>query len=329
MQVAVVGAGTWGTTVAHLCAHNATTTLWTRNADVAESVTQQHLNQQHLPDYPLHPLLTASTDITRVVDGADVVVMGVASAGFTSTLDILEPAMATATPVVSLTKGLDHDTGQRMTEMIADRFPESSIGVLTGPNLAKEILAKQPAASVLAFDDITVAQELQPLFTTECFRVYTSPDLIGCELGGALKNVIAIAVGIADGLGAGDNTKAALITRGLAELARLGVAMGGQPETFGGLTGMGDLVATSTSPQSRNRSVGVALGAGRSLAKIVDDMGGAAEGIKSAPIVVRLGQHYGVDLPICNEVCAVVVHGRSVEEAYQNLMSRPQRGTAE
>ncbi len=326
MRVAAVGGGSWGTTVAHLCAHNADTTLWARREEVVDGISQQHVNPRYLPGFDLHPSLTAHTDMEVVIDGADVIIMGVASAGFDSTLDALEPLVGQGTPIVSLAKGLDRETGRRMTELIAERFPNNPVGVLTGPNLAKEILAGQAAASVVSFDDITVAQKLQPLFATERFRVYTNPDLIGCELGGALKNVVAVAAGMADGLGAGDNTRAAVITRGLAELTRLGVSMGGKPETFGGLAGMGDLIATCISVQSRNRSVGEELGKGRGLQEIIDEMQQVAEGIKSAPVVARLGREHAVELPICNEICAVVEEGRTAEEVYRGLLRRPQQG---
>ena len=326
MRVAAVGGGSWGTTVAHLCAHNADTVLWARRDEVVDGISHEHVNPRYLPGFDLHPSLTASTDMEAVVDSADVVIMGVASAGFDSTLDALEPLVRQGIPIVSLAKGLDRETGRRMTELIAERFPDNPVGVLTGPNLAKEILAGQAAASVVSFDDITVAQQLQPLFATERFRVYTNPDLIGCELGGALKNVVAVAAGMADGLGAGDNTRAAVITRGLAELTRLGVSMGGKPETFGGLAGMGDLIATCISVQSRNRSVGEELGKGRRLQEIIDEMQQVAEGIKSAPVVARLGREHNVDLPICNEICAVVEEGRTAEEVYRGLLRRPQQG---
>lgn len=326
MKIAVIGGGSWGTTVAHLCAHNATTQLFARNSEVAHAITTDNENPKYLQGYELHPELTAADDLHAVVDGADVVVMGVPSAGFISTLDALDGRLGTDVPIVSLAKGLDRETGRRMTEVAAERLPDNPIGVLTGPNLAKEILAGHAAASVISFDDPDVSLELQPYFCTERFRVYTNPDVAGCELGGALKNVIAVAAGMADGLGAGDNTRAAVITRGLAELTRLGVAMGGRPETFSGLAGMGDLVATCISPQSRNRSVGEEIGKGRSLDDILAGMDQVAEGIKSAPVVARLGREYGVDLPICEEVRAVVEEGRTAEETYRGLLRRPQQG---
>ncbi len=326
MKVAAIGGGSWGTTVAHLCSHNADTMLYARRDDVVQGIRERHENPRYLPGFALHPSLHASTDIEEVVDGADVLVMGVASPGFRDTLDALAAHVSPTVPIVSLAKGLDGQTGRRMTELISDTFPDNPIGVLTGPNLAKEILAGQAAASVIAFDDPVIAANMQQVFATSLFRVYTNPDLVGCELGGALKNVIAIAAGMADGLGAGDNTRAAVITRGLAELTRLGVAMGGRPETFGGLAGMGDLIATCISSQSRNRSVGEQLGKGRTLQEIIDEMQQVAEGVKSAPVVARLGREQGVELPICEEVRAVVEDGRTAKEVYRGLLHRPQQG---
>ena len=323
MQVAVIGGGSWGTTVAHLCAHNSPTAIWTRRDEVAESISTLHRNNRYLPDRDLHPSLSASTDLASVLAGADVVIVGVASVAFPTTLPAIEPHVAKDTPIVSLAKGLDWESGRRMSELITDVFPDNPVGTLSGPNLANEIMAGHGAASVLSFNDVSVAEELQALFTTDHFRVYTNPDTAGCELGGALKNVIAIAAGIADGLGSGDNTRAAIMTRGLAEITRLGVVMGGRPETFNGLTGMGDLVATCSSPQSRNRRVGNELGRGRALSDILDEMQHVAEGVRSAPVVTRLGRRLQVELPICDQVYEVIENGRSPHDAYRGLMHRP------
>ncbi len=326
MKVAAIGGGSWGTTVAHLCAHNAETVLWARRADVCTAISDTNENPRYLEGFPLHQSLTASANLDEVVSGADVVVMGVASAGFPSTLEALRPLVRPSTPIVSLAKGFETNTGRRMTELITNVFPNNAVGVLTGPNLAKEILAGQAAASVLAFEDETVATQLQPIFSIDRFRVYTNPDMVGCELGGALKNVIAIAAGMADGLGAGDNTRAAVITRGLAEITRLGVAMGGKPETFAGLAGMGDLIATCISPQSRNRTFGEEFGKGRSVEEITESMNQVVEGVKSAPVVARLGREHGVELPIAEEIRAIIEDGRTAREVYRGLLKRPQHG---
>ena len=323
MKVAAIGAGSWGTTVANLCAHNAETTIWARRPDVAVAIHERHENPRYLPGYKLHPSLRATSDIADAVSDADVVVLGVASAGFPETLAALEPLVDAHVPIVSLAKGFEPASGKRMTEVVAASFPKNAIGVLTGPNLAKEILAGQAAAAVVAFENLAIAERLQGIFASDRFRVYTNDDLIGCELGGAFKNVIAIAAGMADGLGAGDNTRAAVITRGLSELTRLGVAMGGRAETFAGLTGLGDLIATCISPQSRSRTAGEAISVGRSIAEIVESMEQVVEGLRSAPVVARLGREHGVDMPIAEEIRAVVEDGRTAEEAYRGLLKRP------
>jgi glycerol-3-phosphate dehydrogenase (NAD(P)+) len=222
--------------------------------------------------------------------------------------------------VISLTKGLELDTRMRMTEIISELMPRHPIGVLTGPNLAREIMAGQAAASVIAMDDEIIVRSLQTVFKSGLFRVYTNTDVIGCELGGVLKNIIAIAVGMGDGQGAGDNTRAALITRGLAEVTRLGVAMGGKAETFAGLAGMGDMIATCTSPQSRNRHVGMELGRGKTMEQIASEMFMVAEGAKSAPAVMALAEEHGIDMPIARDVYRVVSGETNARGAYRGLL---------
>ncbi|MDP4789162.1 MAG: NAD(P)H-dependent glycerol-3-phosphate dehydrogenase, partial [Haliea sp.] len=212
------------------------------------------------------------------------------------------------------------DTRMRMPEIVAEVLPGHPVGVLTGPNLAREIMAGQAAASVIAMEDAIIVRELQCLFSSGLFRVYTNTDVIGCELGGVLKNIIAIAVGMGDGLGAGDNTRAALITRGLAEMTRLGCAMGGKAETFSGLAGMGDMIATCTSPQSRNRHVGMELGRGKTLETIAAEMFMVAEGAKSAPAVMALAKHYGVEMPIASDVYKVLSGETSAQRIFRGLL---------
>jgi glycerol-3-phosphate dehydrogenase (NAD(P)+) len=249
-------------------------------------------------------------------------VMGVPSHGFREILSEAKPFLTDGAPIVSLTKGVEQQTLKRMTEVIDDVVSEHPRGVLTGPNLAKEVMAGWPAASVVAIEDEGIARELQRLFGTDAFRVYTNPDVVGCEVGGALKNVIAIAAGIADGMGFGDNTRAALITRGLHELTRLGVALGGEPLTFAGLAGMGDLVATCISRQSRNRHVGEALGRGQTIDEIVAAMNMVAEGVKSSKAVLDLSVRVGVEMPIAEQVVAVLYEGKEASEIVPALMQR-------
>ena len=281
LRIGVVGAGSWGTTVAVLAARNAPTILWARRADIADEINREHTNGRYLPGNRLPRDLGATADIEEAVRDADVVVMGVPSHGLRGALEEVARHIRPWVPVISLAKGLEAGTHLRMTQVIEQVLPDHPAGALTGPNLAREILSGYAAASVVAMEDETIARALQRVFKSRLFRVYTNRDVIGCEVGGALKNVIAIAAGMGDGLGVGDNTKAAVVTRGLAELTRLGVAMGGQLQTFAGLTGMGDLVATCASPLSRNRSVGEQLGRGRKLVEITSEMHMVAEGVKT------------------------------------------------
>ena len=324
-RVAVIGAGSWGTAVGAIAAVNADAVLWARDPAVAARVEREHANPDYLPDIPLPESLHATSDLVTACTGADVVVMGVPSHGFRAVLATAAPVIGADVPILSLSKGVEQGTGLRMTEVVADVLPghrRDRIGVLTGPNLAREVALGQPAATVVAIDDADAAAALQTVFMTATFRVYTNPDVVGCEIAGALKNVIALAAGIAHGLGYGDNTKAALITRGLAELARLGISLGGDPLTFSGLAGMGDLVATCTSEKSRNRTVGVALGQGRKLDDIVAEMKMVAEGVKSTQAVLELAGRQGVEMPIAEQVGAVLYEGRTPAEIVPALMLR-------
>jgi glycerol-3-phosphate dehydrogenase (NAD(P)+) len=324
-KVAAIGAGSWGTAVAALAARNAPTVLWARRKELADEVNADHTNDAYLPGVALPPGLRGTSSLEEALDGADVVVMGVPSHGFRAVLTEAVAWLAGGVPVVSLTKGVEQDTLARMTEVVGEVAPGHPAGVLTGPNLAKEVMAGYPAASVVAFADPDVAVELQQLFSTEAFRVYTNPDVVGCEVAGALKNVMAIASGIADGMGFGDNTRAALITRGLAELTRLGIALGGEAMTFSGLAGMGDLVATCISHQSRNRHVGEQLGRGRSIDDIVAEMSMVAEGVKTSRAVVQLAARHGLEMPIAEQVVAVLYEGKPASEIVPALMSRQAR----
>jgi len=321
MRVGVLGAGSWGTTVAHLCAHNLATILYCRRGDVAQAINARHENPRYLPRYQLHRELRATTDLTHVASTADVLVMGVPVAGFRATLRAARPHVKPDVAVVSLAKGLDVPSRKRMTELVRDELPNHRAGVLSGPNLAKEILDGGAAAAVIAFEDETIARNLQKVFSTNWFRVYTNPDVVGVEIGGAVKNIIALAAGIADGLGCKDNTRAALMTRGLAEMTRLGVALGANPATFAGLAGMGDLIATCMSTQSRNRYVGREFAYGRSIAQISADMDQIAEGIETVQVVVELADQHGVYMPICAAVHKCIQGKQSAEDAYHALIA--------
>lgn len=321
-KVCVLGAGSWGTAMAAMCALRVPTVLWARRPELADAMQRERRNAGYLPELTLPGGLRATATLADAVDGAGVVVMAVPSHGFRAVLTDAAPHLAAGVPVVSLTKGVERGTLARMTEVIAAVAPAHPYAVLTGPNLVGEIVAGYPTASVVAATDAGLAGELQELFSTGSFRVYTNPDVVGCELGGALKNVVAIAAGVSDGLGFGDNTRAALITRGVAELTRLGVALGGQPLTFGGLTGMGDLVATCISRRSRNRWVGQELARGRPLAEIVAGTRMVAEGVRTSAAVVELAARVGVEMPIADQVVAVLDGITPAVEVVAALMGR-------
>jgi glycerol-3-phosphate dehydrogenase (NAD(P)+) len=322
IRVSVIGAGSWGTTVAALACENTPTVLWARRPELAEQINSDHRNGDYLPDFKLPEPLRATADLEQAVSETDLLVMGVPSQGFRAMLEQVKPFLRPWVPVVSLAKGLEVDSRLRMSQIIEDVLPGRPVGVLTGPNLAKEILAGHAAASVIAMDDRNVARAIQDIFSTDLFRVYQNEDVLGCELGGVLKNVVAIASGMADGLGAGDNTRAAVITRGLNEMSRLGVAMGGSPMTFAGLAGMGDLMATCISPQSRNRYVGEQLGRGFTIDEIITSMNMVAEGVKTSKVVCEIAEEHGVDMPIATEVRSVCHEGRTAEDAYAGLLKR-------
>ncbi len=319
MNVTVLGAGSWGTTVASLTTALNPTVLWARNAQVAAEVNEAHTNSTYLPSTTLPRRLRATADLEEAVRGADVLVVGVPSKGFRSTLEDARRWVRPWIPVVSLTKGIEGGSLMRMTQVIEDVIPGHPTAALSGPNLAREIMAGQAAASVIATQDQAVAAALQEVLQHKLFRVYRNHDVIGCEIGGALKNVIAIAAGIGEGLGVGDNTRAAVMTRGLAELTRLGVAMGAEQQTMAGLAGMGDLVATCMSPHSRNRTVGEMLGRGKHLDEILAEMHMVAEGVNTARLALSLASRYGVDLPICYEIHEVVTGRQKPVDAYRGL----------
>ena len=320
LKAGLLGGGSWGTTVASLIARNAPVKIWARCEDTVREINEDHRNSKYLPGARLNPKLTATHSIRKAVKGCDVLVMGIPSQHFRSVLEQAAEHIRPWVPVISLTKGLELNTHKRMTQVINEVLPGHPVGVLTGPNLAREIISGQAAASVIAMEDDIIVRALQKLFHSGLFRVYTNTDLIGCELGGVLKNIIAIAVGMGDGQGAGDNTRSALITRGLSEITRLGVAMGGRPETFAGLAGMGDLIATCTSAQSRNRHVGYELGKGRTLQEIIDDMVMVAEGVKSAPTVMALGEEYGIEMPITGDVYSVLQGEATPRQVFRGLL---------
>jgi len=318
--VTVLGGGSWGTTVASLASRNTPTRIWARHADVAAEINEQHTNTRYLGERMLNPELGATPHLEEALAAADALVVGVPSHGIRAVLADAAPHIRPWVPVLSLAKGLEPDTKLRPTQVIGEVLEGHPVGLLAGPNLAREILDGFAAAAVVAMRDESVACSLQPLFHSPRFRVYRNQDLIGSELGGILKNVIAIAMGMADGLGVGDNTRAMVLARGLAEMTRLGEAMGADPRTFAGLTGLGDLVATCSSRLSRNRRIGEELARGKTIDEAVAQLGQVAEGVKTARTVMELAASHGVEMPISAEVDAVVNEGRHPREAYRGLM---------
>ena len=326
MRIAVLGAGSWGTTVASLMAVKHECVSWARDPELASEIDERDANSRYLHGFTLPSALAATTDLEKAVHAADLVVIGVPTHGFRAILVDARPFIRPWIPVVSLAKGFERGSLLRMTQLIAEEVPGHPAAVLTGPNLAKEIMAGQAAASVIATEDLAVAGALQAVLQRGMFRIYTNDDVIGCELGGALKNVVAIATGIAQGLGVGDNTRAAVVCRGLAELTRLGVAMGGQAATFAGLAGMGDLMATCMSPLSRNRMLGEQLGAGKTLAEVLGASRTVAEGVAAAATTHELAQRYRVEMPVCYEVHRVLTGEISAPQAYRGLSRQTHAG---
>ena len=325
MKYAVIGAGSWGTAVASLIASSVETVVWARNPDVATDINDNSRNSAYLDGFDLPTSIRATTDIADAVADADVVVMAVPSHGYRSVLDSCSDHIGPSTPVLSLAKGIEQDTLMRMTEVTLDvlrAHDPTTIGVLTGPNLAREIMQGQPAATVIALGDHQIATDMQRVFMGSTFRVYTNPDVVGSEIAGAVKNVMAIASGMAAGKGFGDNTLATLITRALVEMTRLGVAVGGDVRTFPGLAGLGDLIATCNSSQSRNHIVGFGLGKGRSLDEITEEMNMVAEGVKSTSGILKLAERHEVDMPIARQVGRVLYDGLDPSKALTELMTR-------
>jgi glycerol-3-phosphate dehydrogenase (NAD(P)+) len=321
VQLSVLGAGSWGTTVASLLARrHGTATIWCRDETLADSINSTHRNARYLGDAELPPGLHATADLDEAVGRADVLVVGVPSQGFREILTAARPSIRPWIPVVSLSKGLEQGSLQRMTQVIRQELPGHPAAALTGPNLAAEVMQGRAAAAVVATEDLDVATALQSLLQGGLFRVYTNHDVIGCELGGALKNVVAIATGIAQGLSVGDNTRAAVITRGLAELTRLAVELGAETATMAGLAGMGDLIATCVSPFSRNRWVGEQLGTGRALADILAATPMVAEGVRTSTALAQLAERHGIAMPVCNEVHRVLTGQIPARMAYRGLV---------
>ncbi|ROP40627.1 NAD(P)H-dependent glycerol-3-phosphate dehydrogenase [Saccharothrix texasensis] len=328
-RVAVLGAGSWGTAFAKVLADSGTdVVLWARRSDVADAITAGRVNDDYLPGVALPPNLTATSDARKALAGAGAVVLAVPSQTLRENLSGWRPWLPAGATLVSLAKGVELGTLKRMSEVVREvaGVPEDQVAVVSGPNLAKEIAAEQPTATVIACTDHDRAVELQHACSNSYFRPYTNVDVVGCELGGACKNVIALACGMAAGMGFGDNTMASIITRGLAETARLGAALGADPLTFAGLAGLGDLVATCASPLSRNRSFGERLGLGDSPAQAQEAAHGqVAEGVKSCSSIRELAARVGVDMPITDGVHQVCHEGLDPRVLTTALLGRERK----
>ncbi|MFF5639214.1 NAD(P)H-dependent glycerol-3-phosphate dehydrogenase [Streptomyces sp. NPDC012825] len=324
-KAAVFGNGSWGTAFAMVLADaGCEVSLWGRRAELAEEINTTRTNPDYLPGIELPEAVTATADAAEAAADADFTVLVVPSQTLRGNLAAWKPLLAPGTVLVSLMKGVELGTAERMSEVVMEvaDVPAERVAVLSGPNLALEIASRQPAAAVVACVDETVAQRFQTACMTPYFRPYTNTDVVGCELGGAVKNVIGLAVGIANGMGLGDNSKATLITRGLAETTRLGLAMGADPLTFAGLAGLGDLVATCSSPLSRNNTFGTNLGRGMTLQETIAATRQTAEGVKSCESVLDLARRHGVDMPITETVVSIVHEGKPPIVALKELMSR-------
>ncbi|MDF2093999.1 NAD(P)-dependent glycerol-3-phosphate dehydrogenase [Knoellia sp. 3-2P3] len=324
---AVFGTGSWGTAFSAVLADSGTKVrMWGRRPELVEQINAGS-NDTYLPGIRLPQGISATTDPAEAADGADIVVLAVPSQTLRQNLEGWASLLPRTAAVVSLMKGVELGTTKRMSEVIAEvgGVEPERIVVVSGPNLAREIALKQPAASVVACSDAHTAERVAEACAAPYFRPYTNTDVVGAELGGAVKNVIALAVGMAEGMGMGDNSKATIITRGLAETTRLGVALGGDPATFAGLAGVGDLIATCMSPLSRNRTFGVNLGRGMAVKEVVAVTRQTAEGVKSCDSILQLAREHGVDVPIIEQVAAVVHEGRTPQQVVESLLSRARK----
>ncbi|QTE31552.1 NAD(P)H-dependent glycerol-3-phosphate dehydrogenase [Pengzhenrongella sicca] len=328
MRAAVLGTGAWGTTFATVLADaGCDVALWGRDAAVCAQITTEHRNEARLPGIALPAQLTASTDAARVLAGVDLVAIAIPSQSARATLEPLRALIPAHAVAVSLMKGVELSTDRRMSQVVAEALglKPDRIAVLSGPNLAREIAERQPTATVVASTSARTARLVATACSSAAFRPYTNSDVVGVELCGAVKNIIAVAVGIAQGRGLGFNTMATVITRGLVEITRLGLALGADAETFPGLAGMGDLMATCASPLSRNHSLGVRIGQGMTLDEAIAATGGTAEGVKTSRPVLELAQRVGVEMPITAAVVGVLHEGLPVEELAPLLLARPRK----
>lgn len=324
-NIAVIGAGGWGSAISAIIGGKGIdVSLWAREEDVAEEINRHHLNSVFLPGVTLPETITAFNQLEDLLQKADTLVLAVPSYAARSVCEEISKLCPHEISIVSATKGFDPTSQMRITEVIRDAIPQARrrIAVLSGPNHAEEVGRKIPSATVIASENKELAENLQSIFMTDFFRVYTNPDVLGVEIGGALKNIIALDAGASDGLGFGDNTRAALITRGLAEMTRLGIAMGANAHTFSGLSGIGDLLATCSSTHSRNRKFGFEIAMGKTVEEILSNTKTVAEGVHAVKTTISLSKNYGVTMPLCEVTNNVLYHGFDLRESIIQLMQR-------
>lgn len=325
-SIGVIGAGSWGTALAVLlCGNGHEVTLWSIIEDEVHTLQTKRENPDKLPGVKLPEKIEVTSDLEKAVSGKQVLVLAVPSPYVRSTAHTMKPYVAEGQIIVNVAKGIEEDSLKTLSQVIEEEIPQALVAVMSGPSHAEEVGRGIPTTIVVGAHDRKIAEYLQGIFMNEVFRVYTSPDVLGIELGAALKNVVALAAGIADGLGYGDNTKAALITRGIAEIARLGTAMGGKVETFSGLSGIGDLIVTCASMHSRNRRAGILIGKGYSYEEAMKEVKMVVEGVYSAKAAVQLAEKCGVQLPIIEQVNAVLFEGKRADEAVKDLMLRDKK----
>lgn len=325
-KAGVIGSGSWGTALARVLSKNGhEVTLWSRREEESRMLREERENKSKLPGVKLPDDILCTTDLEQTVEGKDILVLATASPSIRSMAKKMAPYVADGQIIVDVSKGIEDSTLMILTDVIEQEIPQCQATVLSGPSHAEEVGRDIPTTVVAGAKDRETAEYIQNLFMNKVFRVYTSPDMLGIELGGALKNVIALAAGAADGLGCGDNTKAALITRGIAEMSRLGVAMGGHIETFNGLTGIGDLIVTCASMHSRNRRAGILIGRGKTMQEAMDEVKMVVEGVNSAKAAKTLAEKYGIDMPIVQEVNQVLFEDKPAREALADLMLRDKK----
>jgi len=327
IKITILGSGAMATAIAILLADHAgqDVAIWARTEEKAEQLRRQRINEKLLPGIRIPDSVEFTHDIQQAIEGAEFLVAAIPSQYLRATLETFKDALTGNRPVISVVKGIENETFLRPSQIIEETIGNRVVLSLTGPSHAEEIARRLPASVVIASGDVALSKQVQSLLATDRFRVYTNQDLIGAELAGALKNIIGIAAGISDGLGYGDNAKSALMTRGIVEISRFGIALGAEPETFAGLAGIGDLITTCISPYGRNRLVGERLGKGETLAEILNSMESVAEGVSTTRAVFHLAEKNGIDMPITEQVYRVLFEGLSPQAATDQLMTRPMR----